>query len=130
MRAPVTLVVAATAAAATAAAATAAPRVQLVWQPPFTQINASADASNKYGLEDGVVVRRADGGFTMVTAEMYGDPRWVAMRLGVWRSDDALAWARQRTLRNSSANFDGSDPHSSSWGPFFVHDGANDTWAL
>ena len=41
-----------------------------------------------------MVVRRADGGFTMVSAEMYADPKWVAMRIGVYSSDDtSLQWA-------------------------------------
>jgi len=52
------------------------------------------------------------------------------MRLGVWKSKDGWNWQRQRTLRKSSANFDGSDIHSSSWGPFFLYDFTNDTWAL
>jgi len=28
----------------------------------------------KHGVEDGIVVRRKDGGFSMVAAEMYADP--------------------------------------------------------
>ena len=106
------------------------PTVTLVYQPTFSQINASVDPTNKYGLEDGIVVRRADGGFSMISAEMYGDPRWVAMRLGVWKSRDGLEWRKVRNIRQSSSNFDGTDIHSSSWGPFFVYDPRRATWAL
>lgn len=70
------------------------------------------------------------GGFSLVGAAMYADPKWVNMRLDIYKSHDALHWDRIRSVRRSSGNFDGSDPHSSSWGPFFVHDATNDTWAL
>jgi hypothetical protein len=104
------------------------PKATLAWQPPTSAINATSLGAqdNKYGFEDGIVVRRMNGSFMMIAAEMYGDPKWVSMRLGVWTSaDGAGAWTRQRTLRNSTANFDGSDPHSSSWGPFLVYDSDN-----
>jgi hypothetical protein len=39
------------------------------------------------GLEDGIVVRRQDGSFQMIAAEMYAQPVWVAMRLGIWQSE-------------------------------------------
>lgn len=58
------------------------PTVKLLWLPNNTQINAtSLPNTTKFGLEDGIVVRRADGGFSMVAAEMYTDPKWV--RIGV-----------------------------------------------
>jgi hypothetical protein len=113
-----------------AATAPACPSPLLAWAPGFSSVNASVAPDNKFGLEDGIVVRRADGGFSMVAAAMYGDPVWVRMRLDIYRSEDALAWRRVRSVRVSDANFDGSSLHSSSWGPFFVHDAANDTWAL
>lgn len=116
------------------------PSVKLVWQPAHTQINAStagpknasapaqgaASPANRGGLEDGIVVRRADGKLSMVAAEMYAGG-WVAMRLGVWESPDGLNWERQRSLRASTGQ-QNSGPHASSWGPSFVHDPANDTW--
>ena len=114
-----------------AAARAACPRVRLAWLPPTSQINAtSPGAPNKYGLEDGIVVRRADGRFSMVASEMYTDPRWVSMRLGVFTSPDGLAWTRARGLRTSTADYTGRDAHSSTWGPFFLHDAARDTWML
>ena len=102
----------------------------LAWAPKYSQINASVDLTNKYGLEDGIVVRRADGGLTMIAAAMYGDPIWVRMRLDVYYSTDGLSWTRRRSLRVSDVNFNGSSPHSSSWGPFFVHNPVNDSWVL
>lgn len=119
------------AAAFAAAQAVSCPTPRVVWLPPYTQVNASAPgAPNAYGVEDGIVVRRADGRFSMVCAEMYAPPKWVSMRLGVFTSSDGLAWTRERGMRRSSADFTGRDQHSSSWGPFFVHDASNDTWLL
>ena len=113
----------------------ACPRAQLAWQNAQPVINASSPgaADNRYGFEDGIVVRRADGSLLMIAAEMYDDPKWVRMRLGVWAAApavDPLAWRRVRSLRVSDANFNGSSLHSSSWGPFVLHDPASDTWAL
>lgn len=102
----------------------------LAWTPPWSIINASYDATNAHGLEDGIVVRRADGGFSMIAAAMYGDPLWVRMRLDVFRSADGLSWAKTRSLRVSDENFNGSSPHSSSWGPFFTFNPANNSWVL
>ena len=113
-----------------AQACCACPTATLAFLPPYSQINASLDASNKFGLEDGIVVRRADGGFQLIAAEMYDDPLWVRMRLGVWTSPDAVHWKKVRTVRQSSGNFDGTDPHSSSWGPFLVQDSSTDVWNL
>jgi len=128
------LAAASASASAAAGAAPACPRARLAWLPPETQVNATSyarfNASNAFGLEDGVVVRRADGGFTMLAAEMWSAPKWVRMRLGVFTSRDGLAWSRARGLRESTGDFTGVSPHSSSWGPFFVHDVANDTWLL
>jgi len=71
------------------AAMNACPDIKLVWEPAFTQINASSagpknmssptagpgSPGNKGGLEDGIVVRRADGKLSMVAAEMYAGER-------------------------------------------------------
>ncbi len=104
------------------------PVAKLAWQPSTTAINVTSPgaADNKYGFEDGIVVRRTDGSFIMIASEMYADPKWINMRLGVWSSLDGSGdWTRQRTLRLSSGNYNGSDAHSSSWGPFLVYDSDN-----
>lgn len=46
----------------------------------------------------------------MIGAEMYGDPKWNRMRLGVWGSTDGMKWTKQRTLRQSSADLTGILP--------------------
>ena len=97
---------------------------------PYSQINASHDKTNRYGLEDGMVVRRQDGGFTMITAAMYGDPFWIRMRLDLFKSSDGLQWVKSRSIRVSDANFNGTSTHSSSWGPMLAFDASNKTWML
>jgi hypothetical protein len=97
---------------------------------PYSQINASHDKTNLYGLEDGMVVRRHDGGFTMITAAMYGDPFWIRMRLDLFKSSDGLQWVKSRSIRVSDANFNGTSTHSSSWGPMLAFDASNKTWML
>ena len=106
------------------------PKVVVVYLPTTSQINASTDPSNKYGLENGIVVRRQDQRFSMITAEMYGDPVNVAMRLGIWSSPDGMTWTKQRVIRQSSADMTGSDPRSSVWGPFFTQDMQTGVWVL
>ena len=97
---------------------------------PYSQINASHDKTNMYGLEDGMVVRRQDGGFTMITAAMYGDPFWIRMRLDLFKSSDGLNWVKSGSVRESDANFNGTSTHSSSWGPMLAFDSTNNTWML
>lgn len=73
-------------------------------------INQTMQPDNKHGLEDGIVVRSKAGDLVMIAAEMFEDPMWVKMRIGVWRSQDGYNWTRRRTLRESSGNTDGTDP--------------------
>eukprot|EP00966_Prymnesium_polylepis_P172051 3978399-Prymnesium_polylepis.1 len=111
--------------------AASCPSLRVIYAAPDPDlINASTQPDNLHGIEDGNVVRAHDGTFYMIGAEMYGDPKWIKMRLGVWHSSDGLRWERQRSLRNSSATFDGSDEHAASWGPFLLHDPDSDRWAL
>jgi hypothetical protein len=121
------------AAALTAVATMACPQLRVVYQsnsPDLINQSSKGSADNKYGLEDGVVVRTQNGSFFMVSAEMHADPKWVAMRLGVWKSADGYSWSRHLTLRQSSGTTDGTDPHAASWGPFFVYDPSDDHWVL
>jgi hypothetical protein len=114
--------------------AVSCPTAQLAWQSTTTMINKTSPGAsdNKYGFEDGIVIRREDNSLLMIASEMYGDQKWVKMRLGVWRSSylDPLNWERVRSLRVSDENFNGSSQHSSSWGPFFIYDSINDVWVL
>ena len=117
------------------AVAQACPTVELVYQPEHWQINASTFPGNKGGLEDGTVVRRADGGFTMIAAEMYADPHWINMRLGIYKSADGMDWQKVRAIRTSTSFATGvynttAGPHAASWGPFLLLDPRNNTWLL
>lgn len=109
------------------------PNVTLVWHPTFSQVNETSyhpPGENAHGLEDGIVVRRDDGGFTMLSAEPYASPYAVAMKLGVYHSENALDWTRQRTLRVSTGKFGSGSLHAAHWGPIFTKNTANDTWML
>jgi hypothetical protein len=53
--------------------------------PPHLLLSSRVCAGpNTHGLEDGMVVRRKDGTFTMLSAEPYTEPYAVAMQLGVY----------------------------------------------
>ena len=139
------------------AAVSSCPTLRVIYAPTGPDlINATAQQDNVHGIEDGIVVRAASGFYMIVCAaaeleplslipliarlrptlcaqgaEMYGDPKWVKMRLGVWRSKDGVHdWTRQRTLRNSSAIYNGTDQHAASWGPFLLWDPDSSRWAL
>lgn len=88
----------------TAGARAACPKLTMAWVPPYTQVNrTSYPGSNTHGLEDGIVVRRADGGLTMLTAEPYASPYAVAMQLGVYTSRNGLVSALSCKLANPAA---------------------------
>ena len=106
------------------------PVVRVVHQSPHDLINRTIQPDNKYGLEDGIVVRAESGDLVMIGAEMFSDPKWVKMRLGVWRSQNGMIWQRRRTLRESSGLTDGTDKHAASWGPFLLRDPTTKRWVL
>jgi hypothetical protein len=81
-------------------------------------------------LEDGIVVRRADGGFSMLSAEPYASPYAVAMQLGMYTSPDGVAWTRKRTLRVSTGELGTDDLHAAHWGAILTKNTANDTWLM
>jgi hypothetical protein len=110
------------------------PQAQIAWQASTLMINKTSKGAldNIYGLEDGIVIRREDKSLMMIASEMYGNPKWVKMRLGVWQAPylDPLNWTRVRSLRVSDGSLDGSSLHSSTWGPFLLYDPDNNTWVL
>lgn len=114
----------------TSVSAASCPTFRVIHQPDFSLINASVAPDNKYGIEDGIVVRTSGGALYMIGSEMYADPKWVNMRLGIWRSEDGYKWARQRSLRQSSGVANGTDQHAASWGPFLLWDPTSSRWAL
>jgi hypothetical protein len=109
------------------------PNITITSQPSYTQINATSPGAagvNKYGFEDGRVVRTGDGVFHLAVAEMIGDPRWVLMTIGHWSSPDGWSWTRVGTLRNSSGKSDFSDPCAAVWGASFLWDAPAGRWAM
>eukprot|EP00756_Hemistasia_phaeocysticola_P049968 Hpha_TRINITY_DN24578_c0_g1::TRINITY_DN24578_c0_g1_i1::g.172590::m.172590 len=110
----------------------ACPNLKVAWHPAWTQVNRTSYPGGKdsHGLEDGIVVRRADGRFTMLSAEPYTQPYAVAMQLGLYTSDNALDWTRQRTIRVSTGQLGTDSLHAAHWGPLLTKNPANDTWLL
>jgi hypothetical protein len=109
----------------------APPRLVLIEQypQPVVTIRTPGAGGNKYGFEGGRVVRVRDT-YHLFTSEMIGDPIWVKMRLGYWRSDDRLHWKRVATLFESSGEFAGQDPRASFWSPLPVYDDREGRWNL
>ena len=91
---------------------------------------AALQINTEIGIEDGIVVRLSNGSLMMLGAEMYSAPNWVKMRLGSWRSEDGYKWWRHHTLRESSGNTNGTDPHAASWGPSLVLNPESNRWRL
>src|SRR5215475_8136862 len=90
------------------------PRLQLLRQqetPVMTKRHPDA-VGIKYGFEGGRVVKLGST-YHLFTSEMVGDPIWVKMQLGYWRSVDGLLWKRIATLFTSSGEFEGKDPRAS-----------------
>ncbi len=90
----------------------------------------SPDAADiKYGFEGGRVVKLGNI-YHLFTSEMVGDPIWVKMSLGYWRSEDRLHWHRVRTLFTSTGEYTGKDPRASLWSPLPVYDDRTARWNL
>src|SRR5260370_5061226 len=97
------------------------PRLRLLRQhetPVLTKRHPDA-AGIKYGFEGGRVVKLGST-YHLFTSEMAGDPIWVKMQLGYWRSGDGVRWKRIGTLFSSSGEFEGNDPPASLWSPLPV----------
>src|SRR5205823_10644017 len=89
------------------------PRLRLIWQRETTVLTTRHPdaAGNKYGFEGGRVVKLGST-YHLFTSEMIGDPIWVKMQFGYWRSGDSLHWKRIATLFTSSGEFTGKDPRA------------------
>jgi len=83
----------------------------------------------KHGLEGGRVIRQ-DGWYHLFTSEQTGDPKWVKMKLGHWKSHDGNCWERVSTLFESSGDFTGKDPRASLWSPMPVYNEEDSTWYM
>ena len=107
------------------------PRLRLIRQyetPVLTKRHPDA-VGTKYGFEGGRVVKLGST-YHLFTSEMAGDPIWVKMQFGYWRSGDGLRWKRIGTLFASSGEFAGNDPRASLWSPVPVFDETESRWNL
>jgi len=84
---------------------------------------------NKYGFEGGRAFKYK-GEYHMMTAERFGDPIVIKMRLAHWKSPDGISWERLSTLYESSGNFTGEDPRASLWAPMPIYDESQEHWNL
>jgi hypothetical protein len=96
---------------------------------PVITIRSAGAEGLKYGFEGGRVVK-VGRTYHLFASEMAGDPVWVRMRFGHWRSDDRLHWTRVATIFESSGEFEGKDPRAALWSPLPVYDEAERRWNL
>jgi len=114
------------------ASMTATPLTLETIQPDGTVIIGQdhPDAAGiKYGFEGGCALK-ANGEYHILTAEMWGDPYWVAMRLGHWKSKDLKTWKRHATLFESRGQGYEKDDKYSIWSPMAVFNPKEDRWNL
>jgi len=109
----------------------ATPRLVLVRQHPTPVITTRTTGAEgiRYGFEGGRAVK-VDGTYHLFTTEMVDDPMWVKTRFGHWTSRDRLAWTRAATVRESSGEFEGTDPRAALWSPLPVWDPGEGRWNL
>ena len=84
---------------------------------------------NRHGFEGGRVIK-LDGVYHLFTAEMYGNPFWVKMRLAHWISGDRLQWTRRATIGESSGDYEGRDPRAATWACMPVFNDRTDRWEM
>lgn len=103
--------------------------VSYVHSGPVITIKSPGAEGIKYGFEGGRVVK-VDGTYHLFASEIYQDPFWVKMRLGYWISTDKVNWRRISTIRESSGEFNGTDPRAALWSPLPAWDEDNNEWNL
>ena len=118
-------------AAFTVVAVAQEPRLELISRDdhPVLTVDHPDAAGNRYGFEGGRVVK-VGSNYHLFTSEMVGDPIWVKMKLGYWRSGDGVNWKRISTLFESSGEFKGNDPRAALWSPLPVWDDGEGRWNL
>jgi len=109
------------------------PRISLElveWHPqPVLKAGDPGTEDIKHGIEGGSVIKQ-NNEYHLFTSEQYGDPKWVKMRLGHWKSSDGLSWERISTLFESSGDYTGIDTRAALWSPMPVFDDAQDHWYM
>jgi hypothetical protein len=84
-------------------------------------------AENKYGFEGGTAFK-FKGQYHLFTAEMAGDPWWVKMCLGHWKSKNGTKWERISTLYESNGVTDGGDQRAAIWAPMPFYNEEEGRW--
>ena len=81
------------------AASASHPTLVLVsqYKDPVITVRSAGAEDNKYGFEDGRVVKIADK-YHLITTEMFTEPFSVKTRIGYWTSTDRIRWIRVSTL--------------------------------
>jgi len=103
--------------------------ISKIYSSPLIESASLGAEDNLYGFEGGTVIQH-EREYHLFTAERFGDPELVKLRLAQWRSRDGLSWVRISTLFESSAEFTGKDPRASLWSPMpFFNDDEN-RWNL
>jgi len=83
----------------------------------------------KHGFEGGRVIKQ-NGWYHFFTSEQAGDPKWVKMRIGHWKSSNGTDWERVSTLFESSGDYTGKDPRAALWSPMPVFNEEDSTWYM
>ncbi|NOR27960.1 MAG: hypothetical protein GQ540_05480 [Lutibacter sp.] len=103
--------------------------VEDVHEGPVIKKGDSNTQDNKYGFEGGTVIRYKNE-YHLFTAERFGKPRLVKMRLANWKSKDGINWERLSTIFESSGNFTGEDKYASLWAPMPYFNKDEDRWNI
>jgi hypothetical protein len=104
-------------------------RVLDVDAAPVIDAGMPGTLENRYGFEGGRTIVH-DRTLHLFTAERFGDPFLVKMRLAHWRQTSGGGWERLGTLYESSGDFTGADPRAAFWSPMPIFDEAIDRWTL
>ena len=98
-------------------------------QGPVIKQGDPGTEDNKYGFEGGRAFKYK-GEYQLFTAERFGNPIIIKMRLGHWKSKDGIKWQRVSTLYESSGNFTGEDPRAALWAPMPYYNEKEGRWNL
>lgn len=83
----------------------------------------------KYGIEGGTVIQ-LNGYYHLFTAEMLGEPKFVKMALGYWKSKDGVDWKRIKSIFESDGDFTGTSPRAALWSPMPFFNTKENRWNL
>ena len=98
-------------------------------QGPVIKQGDPGTEDNKYGFEGGRAFKYK-GEYHLFTAERFGDPIIVKMRMAHWKSKDGIKWQRVSTLYESSGNYTGEDPRAALWAPMPYYNEKEGRWNL